>query len=86
MASTRLGGCFIRCSLTVVASPSSKLHIFTLFFMMDTPNPCKTGIVDDELGIPIDKAAVTPAPCIAKRDPFGDESDAGLKYKTMTWW
>lgn len=53
---------------------------------MDPPNTCKTGIADYELGLPIDKAAATPTPCIAKLDPFGDESDAGLKYKTMTWW
>ncbi|OOQ86180.1 amino acid transporter [Penicillium brasilianum] len=53
---------------------------------MDPPNTCMTGIADYELGLPIDKAAATPTPCIAKLDPFGDESDAGLKYKTMTWW
>jgi hypothetical protein len=86
MAGTRLDECLVRSPLTMIASPSSKLPIFTLFLQMDPPSPYQTGIADSELGMPIDKAAATPTPCIAKLDPFGDESDAGLKYKSMTWW
>jgi hypothetical protein len=57
-----------------------------LVSIMDPQNSCKTDPVDFELGTPIGKDAVTPEPNTVKIDPFGDESDAGVKYKTMAWW
>jgi hypothetical protein len=32
-----------------------------------------------------DKDSV-PKPESERQDPFGDESQAGVKYKTMAWW
>ncbi|QQK46435.1 Glycerol-3-phosphate dehydrogenase, mitochondrial [Penicillium digitatum] len=34
----------------------------------------------------LDKESVLPKPELAEQDPFGDESQAGVKYKTMVWW
>ncbi|KAJ5923031.1 Amino acid transporter transmembrane [Penicillium verrucosum] len=33
-----------------------------------------------------DKESVLPKPESQEQDPFGDESQAGVKYKTMAWW
>lgn len=33
-----------------------------------------------------DKESVLPKPELEEQDPFGDESQAGVKYKTMAWW
>ncbi|CAG8242787.1 unnamed protein product [Penicillium nalgiovense] len=33
-----------------------------------------------------DKQSVLPKPELEEQDPFGDESQAGVKYKTMAWW
>ncbi|KAJ5517453.1 hypothetical protein N7527_009013 [Penicillium freii] len=33
-----------------------------------------------------DKESVSPKPELEEQDPFGDESQAGVKYKTMAWW
>lgn len=33
-----------------------------------------------------DKEAGSAAVLPDEEDPFGDESDAQVKYKTMTWW
>lgn len=33
-----------------------------------------------------DKESVLPKPESEEQDPFGDESQAGVKYKTMAWW
>lgn len=33
-----------------------------------------------------DKESVLPKPDLEEQDPFGDESQAGVKYKTMAWW
>lgn len=33
-----------------------------------------------------DKESASPKPELEEQDPFGDESQAGVKYKTMAWW
>lgn len=33
-----------------------------------------------------DKESVLLRPELEEQDPFGDESQAGVKYKTMAWW
>lgn len=53
---------------------------------MDPPNSSKTDPVNFELGTPSGKDTVAPEPTTVTQDPFGDESDAGVKYKTMVWW
>lgn len=57
-----------------------------LFSNMDPPNSSTTDAVSFELGTPIKKDTVALEPSMVKQDPFGDESDAGVKYKTMVWW
>lgn len=44
------------------------------------------GLAEHELSVSDDKVAELPAASSEKQDPFGDESDAGVKYKTLAWW
>ena len=46
----------------------------------------RTDPANSELGVPVEKTAVVPEPYTVQSDPFGDESNANVKYKTMTWW
>jgi hypothetical protein len=53
---------------------------------MDPQSSLRADPADSELGVPVEKAAVTPEAGAVQSDPFGDESDASVKYKTMAWW
>lgn len=53
----------------------------------DKPDPSPSVAPTElESGVSDDKEAGPPAVSPGKEDPFGDESDAQVKYKTMTWW
>ncbi len=49
------------------------------------PSP-SVALTELELSVSDDKEAGPPAVSPGKEDPFGDERDAQVKYKTMTWW
>ncbi|KAJ5880558.1 uncharacterized protein N7473_011611 [Penicillium subrubescens] len=53
---------------------------------MNPHNSSTTDPVSFELVTPVGKDTVAPEPSTVNQDPFGDESDAGVKYKTMIWW
>jgi len=41
---------------------------------------------ENEMSASTDKEPGTQTSSQEKQDPFGGESDAGVKYKTMSWW
>lgn len=49
------------------------------------PDPFSVALTEHKLSVSDDKEAGPPAE-LPEEDPFGDESDAQVKYKTMTWW
>lgn len=85
MAGAPFGGCPGRYRSIENVSSSSQLCSSMLLANMEPQNSCKSEFVDLGLVVPIGKDAVTPEPSLAKLDPFGDESDVALKYRTMTW-
>lgn len=86
MAGAPLSGCHIYPTIDCDRG-LFKLHFFMLFSNMDPHNNSSTtDPVNFELRTPIGKETVAPEPSTVKQDPFGDETDAGVKYKTMAWW
>jgi hypothetical protein len=53
---------------------------------MAPQNPSETDPVNFELDTSTKKDALAPEPSTLKQDPFADERDGGVKYKTMAWW
>lgn len=66
----QLHSSFIPSVISAMAAPVQPGH--------DSPRQLEAGVTDD-------KRIAVPA-IITSQDPFGDERDATVKYKTMTWW
>jgi hypothetical protein len=86
MAGTSLARCLIRCPSIVVVSSLPNQDSPCLYSDMDPQSTLRADPADSELGVPVEKAAVTPEAGAVQSDPFGDESDASVKYRTMAWW
>ncbi|KAJ5160632.1 uncharacterized protein N7482_007636 [Penicillium canariense] len=49
--------------------------------------PCDAEDLSEcQLGVSVEKQAANLAPSPPAQDPFGDESEVAVKYKTMAWW